>query len=105
MYTKIILLCTYLIMHSNAFVPLSYYCKPRKLIQYHTSMNMVKNMSDSKNTSKIYKLDFTGYNDDDMYEPKYAFGLSDIDMIFIRLYMYMVITIYNFIHIIQQIKK
>lgn len=46
--------------------------------------------------SKVYKMDFThkydDNNDDWLFEPRYAFGLSEFNMIFIRIYVYSAIT-------------
>lgn len=66
--------------------------------------NSLPEHNDNKNKSKVYKLDFSDddkFNDDWLFEPRYAFGLSEFNMIFIRIYVYMVITfnvILNMLH-------
>ena len=48
----------------------------------------------SKNASKIYKLDFSEDMEAPEDKPIYAFGLSEFQMILIRIYVNMVIIIY-----------
>jgi len=57
-----------------------------------------------KNSSKIYKLDFSEDMEeieDKLHKPRYAFGFSEFQMIFLRIYVYMVITIYCLRQIIE----
>lgn len=58
------------------------------------------------NTSKVFKMD---YSEDDEYEnlfkPRYMFGLSEYNMILIRLYVYMVIILHILTVYADKIKK
>lgn len=54
-----------------------------------------------KNASKIYKMDFSDHNDDDneIFEPKYAFGLSEYDMSLLRIYAN-IVSIFTIINLL-----
>ena len=68
---------------------------------YVQAMSMGKILHDeNKNKSKVYKMEYSNdENTDWLFEPRYAFGLSEFNMIFIRLYIYLV-TILNAMTII-----
>ena len=49
------------------------------------------------NISKVYRLDFSEDMEEPLHKlmkPKHIFGLSDLDMILLRIYVYMVITLH-----------
>lgn len=50
----------------------------------------------AKNTSKIMKINFSDnlYEEDDLFEPKYAFGLSEFDMLMLRIGINLTIITY-----------
>ena len=65
----------------------------------------MKNNDNDKNTSKIYKIVFSNEDEDELeqlYKPKYMFGLSEFNLIFIRIIVYYIITIYFIALIIQK---
>jgi hypothetical protein len=80
-------------------IPSYHLSKFRKYSRYklHPVLSMSMN---KKNSSKIYKLDFSEEIDDKLHKPLYAFGLSEFQMILLRIYVYMVIIIYYMRHII-----
>lgn len=83
-------------------IPSYHLSKFRKYSHYksHPVLSMSMN---KKNSSKIYKLDFSEDMEeieDKLHKPRYVFGLSEFQMILLRIYVYMVITIYCLRHII-----
>jgi hypothetical protein len=49
------------------------------------------------NTSKVYKMDYRSDEEkeyEEFFKPKYLFNLSEFHMTFIRIYVYMVITLH-----------
>jgi hypothetical protein len=63
----------------------------------------MKNNDNDKNTSKIYKIVFSNEDElEQLYKPKYMFGLSEFNLIFIRIFVYYIITIYFIALIIQK---
>ena len=60
--------------------------------------------NDNKNTtkpSKIFKMDFSEEDEiEELFKPRYAFGINEYQMILIKIYVYMVITIYCLTQII-----
>jgi hypothetical protein len=86
--------CVLLLMHSaSSFVFGNRHTVPslRHVIQPQLSLYMNKhdNTSLAINTSKI----ITMHNDyDELFEPRYIFGLSDYHLILLRLYIFSVIT-------------
>ena len=76
---------------------------------YHARMQMSlqnNTIFPKKNTSKVFKMD---YSEEDEYEnlftPKYMFGLSEYNMILIRIYVYMVIILHILSVYADKIKK
>jgi len=64
---------------------------------------LMKNNDNDKNTSKIYKIVFSNEDElEQLYKPKYMFGLSEFNLIFIRIIVYYIITIYFIALIIQK---
>jgi len=64
---------------------------------------LMKNNDNDKNTSKIYKIVFSNEDElEQLYKPKYMFGLSEFNLIFIRIFVYYIITIYFIALIIQK---
>jgi hypothetical protein len=58
------------------------------------------------NESKVFKMDFSEENDyENLFKPKYMFGLSEYNMILIRLYVYIVITLHMMTLYADKIKK
>lgn len=54
----------------------------------------------NKNKTTIYRMNYSNEDENDwLFEPRYAFGLSEYNMIFIRMYVYMATTL-HFIGII-----
>lgn len=82
------LLYSLIIYNSSAFImtPMLSY-QPLK-------QNNLSLLQMSKNASKIYKLDFSEDMEAPEDKPIYAFGLSEFQMILIRIYVNMVIIIY-----------
>jgi len=75
------------------------------LIMHNMHIMHMKNNNNDKNTSKIYKIVFSNEDEDELeqlYKPKYMFGLSELNLIFIRIYVYYIITIYFIALIIQK---
>jgi hypothetical protein len=85
----------------------SVHIKP--IIQYRPGYLLFahKNVNQNKtNTSKILKLDFTDETEEEkLFAPRYSFGLSEFDMILLRIYVYMVVTIYCLTMIFENTKK
>ncbi len=81
-------------------IPSYHLSKFQKYSHYklHPTLSMSMN---KKNTTKIYKLDFSDDTDDLLHKPQYVFGLSEFQMILLRIYVYMVITIYCLRQIIE----
>ena len=73
------------------------------------SLHMNKqNATITRNTSKIYKIDFSEENKndyDELFEPRYIFGLSDYNLILLRIYIYMVITLHCLTMYADKLKK
>lgn len=63
-----------------------------------TSLRMTNNNNTFHNKSKIYKIDFSkkyiDEEDDFMNTPKYAFNMTEFDMTILRIYVYIITTIY-----------
>jgi hypothetical protein len=58
-------------------------------------MQMNKQNDDKKNETKIYKMMYSNEDNDDwLFEPKYAFGLTEYQMIILRIYVNICVTIY-----------
>jgi hypothetical protein len=83
---------------ANAFMPKSHAFIIHAPMHMHNKMcfplRMKHSNNDSKNTSKIYRMDFS--EDDELenfLKPRYAFGLSEYHMTLMRIYVYMVITL------------
>jgi hypothetical protein len=75
--------------------------KPRQLLSMQLSQ---KNIYQNKtNSSKVFKIDFT--EEERFFTPRYRFGLSEFDIILLRIYVYMVVTIYCTTIIFENIKK
>jgi hypothetical protein len=75
------------------------------LIMHNMHMKNNDNDNDKKNTSKIYKIVFSNEDElEQLYKPKYMFGLSEFNLIFIRIIVYYIITIYFIVLIIQKNK-
>ena len=66
--------------------------------QYHTRMHMsLKNntLIPKTNISKVFKMDYSEEDEyENLFKPRYMFGLSEYNMILIRLYVYMVIILH-----------
>jgi len=106
----------FLILHifsynSSAFIIPSIYSKnlqvynrPRNSLTLHSAH---KNINHNKtNTSKVFKMDFTEETEEEqLFKPRYSFGLSEFDMILLRIYVYMVVTIYCVTIIFENMKK
>lgn len=77
-------------------------CKDHsRIILYQSKGNMTKT-----NNTKIMKLDFTEETEEEqLFRPRYAFGLSEYDMILLRIYTYMVITIHFVLTYLENVKK
>lgn len=54
----------------------------------HNTSNMIKT-----NRSKVYKMNYKS-EEEELFEPKYAFGLNEYTMIMIRIFVYTYITAY-----------
>ena len=107
--SKYILSFLLLINNSIGFIfPVKYnsiVCRTPQINNMH-NMHMKNNdNNDKKNTSKIYKIVFSNEDEDELeqlYKPKYMFGLSEFNLIFIRIIVYYIITIYFIALIIQK---
>lgn len=71
----------------------------RKVSDRHNKLVMFLNKNnkgnDKNNTSKVFKMDYS--EDDDynwIYKPKYAFGMTEYHFTLLKIYVYMVTTIY-----------
>lgn len=111
--SKYILSFLLLINNSIGFIfPVKYNSIVCKTLQINNNMLIMHNMhmknndnNDNKNTSKIYKIVFSNEDEDELeqlYKPKYMFGLSEFNLIFIRIIVYYIITIYFIALIIQK---
>ena len=112
--SKYILSFLLLINNSIGFIfPVKYnsiVCRTPQINNMHNMhiMHMKNNdNNDNKNTSKIYKIVFSNEDEDEdeleqLYKPKYMFGLSEFNLIFIRIIVYYIITIYFIVLIIQK---
>ena len=109
--SKYILSFLLLINNSIGFIfPVKYnsiVCRTPQINNMHNMhiMHMKNNDNDNKNTSKIYKIVFSNEDEDELeqlYKPKYMFGLSEFNLIFIRIIVYYIITIYFIALIIQK---
>ena len=105
--SKYILSFLLLINNSIGFIfPVKYnsiVCRTPQINNMH-NMHMKNNdNNDKKNTSKIYKIVFSNEDElEQLYKPKYMFGLSEFNLIFIRIIVYYIITIYFIALIIQK---
>jgi hypothetical protein len=111
--SKYILSFLLLINNSIGFIfPVKYNSIVCKTPQINNNMLIMHNMhmknndnNDNKNTSKIYKIVFSNEDElEQLYKPKYMFGLSEFNLIFIRIIVYYIITIYFIVLIIQKNK-
>lgn len=109
-----ILYCLFLILESlygsNAFVrllPIRSLGKKPHLVVLHASNKNISIHNPHNNTmSRVYKMNFANDREEEqLFTPKYKFGLTEFDMILLRIYVYMVITIYCFTMIFDNIKK
>lgn len=109
--SKYILSFLLLINNSIGFIfPVKYnsiVCRTPQINNMHNMhiMHMKNNDNNDKNTSKIYKIVFSNDEEDELeqlYKPKYMFGLSEFNLIFIRIIVYYIITIYFIVLIIQK---
>ena len=115
--SKYILSFLLLINNSIGFIfPVKYNSIVCKTPQINNIMLIMHNMhmknndnNDKINTSKIYKIVFSNEDEDEyeyeleqLYKPKYMFGLSEFNLIFIRIFVYYIITIYFIALIIQK---
>jgi hypothetical protein len=67
-----------------------------------------KNMTYPAKKSKIMKLDFSEDMEDpdeQFYKPRYVFGLSEFDMILVRMYLNLVTLMYIVMQITENMKK
>ena len=103
--SKYILSFLLLINNSIGFIfPVKYNSIICRTPQINNNM-LMKNNDNDKNTSKIYKIVFSNEDEDELeqlYKPKYIFGLSEFNLIFIRIIVYYIITIYFIALIIQK---
>jgi len=109
---SIFLILHLLSFNSSAFIIPSV---NNKLLQVHniprhnilTLHSAHKNINHNKtNASKVFKMDFSEESEEEqLFKPKYNFGLSEFDMILLRIYIYMVITIYCITIIFENMKK
>ena len=104
--SKYILSFLLLINNSIGFIfPVKYnsiVCRTPQINNNMHNMHM-KNNDNEKNTSKIYKIVFSNEDElEQLYKPKYMFGLSEFNLIFIRIIVYYIITIYFIALIIQK---
>ena len=104
--SKYILSFLLLINNSIGFIfPVKYnsiVCRTPQINNMHI-MHMKNNDNNDKNTSKIYKIVFSNEDElEQLYKPKYMFGLSEFNLIFIRIIVYYIITIYFIALIIQK---
>jgi len=102
--------CVLLLIHSAAsfvFGNRQSVSSLRPVIRPQLSLHMNKqNATLPKNTSKIMKMDFSEHNDyDELFEPRYIFGLSDYNLILLRIYIYMVITLHCLTMYADKLKK
>jgi len=107
--SKYILSFLLLVNNSIGFIfPVKYnsiICKTPQINNNMLIMHMNKHNNDNKNTSKIYKIVFSNDEEDELeqlYKPKYMFGLNELNLIFIRIIVYYIITIYLIVLIIQK---
>jgi hypothetical protein len=109
--SKYILSFLLLINNSIGFIfPVKYNSIVCRTPQINNNMHIMhimhmKNNDNEKNTSKIYKIVFSNEDEDELeqlYKPKYMFGLSEFNLIFIRIFVYYIITIYFIALIIQK---
>ena len=107
--SKYILSFLLLINNSIGFIfPVKYnsiVCRTPQINNMHNMhiMHMKNNDNNDKNTSKIYKIVFSNEDElEQLYKPKYMFGLSEFNLIFIRIIVYYIITIYFIALIIQK---
>jgi len=76
---------------------------PQRQQKYATILRAHSNKT-LTNTSKVYKMDYRSDEEkeyEEFFKPKYLFNLSEFHMTFIRIYVYMVITL-HFISIYLQ---
>jgi hypothetical protein len=96
-FTKKFLLLNTFIMSSDSFILRTNSIIPMKLRNNLICMNQSpfnKTMisDNNANKSKIYKIEFNNEDDEynELFRPKYIFGISDYQLVFIRMYMYLV---------------
>lgn len=107
-YKGLIALCS--LIESNCFVSLSFLpATSRPNIRYTSLLayngnntQTIEPLRPKKNISKIYKINFShNYDEEDLYEPKHSLGMSDFDIILLRICIniYIVVYLYTIISI------
>lgn len=86
-------------MHSCTSFVVPTHCISKQLQRQQVTLvrSMKHNITDDNNRSKIIKLDFSedmGEPEEKLFKPRYAFGLSEFDMILLRVYVNLVTMIY-----------
>lgn len=78
--------------------------KNKQISLHMNEKNSSLALSNYKNESKVYKINFPNiYEDDDgLFEPRYSFGLSEYDIIILRIYVNIIVTIYTLILVVTK---
>lgn len=88
------------IKSSRKMLPLSImHAFPNKNISLNHNQNNTKK-------NNVFRMDFTEETEEEqLFKPRYRFGLSEFDMILLKIYVYMVVTIYCITMIYENMKK
>lgn len=71
----------------------------------NNSNNLLKNNTNTTlNRTNVYKISYKN-EEEEMFEPRYIFGLSEYDMIILRIYVNIIVTIYFIGLYIMGLKK
>lgn len=98
--------------YSNCFISTSnkitfnrpHLIKNKQISLHMNAKNSSVALSNYKNESKVYKINFPNIYDDndDLFEPRYSFGLSEYDIIILRIYVNVIVTIYTLILVVSK---
>jgi hypothetical protein len=86
-------------MHSCSSFVVPAHCISKRIPYHQVTLirTMKQNSNDDTNKSKIIKLDFSEdmeEPEEKLFKPRYAFELSEFDMILLRIYVNLVTMIY-----------